>query len=74
MMKYKLNGTEYSLLYAIYAFPNIVLPFMNGLISDLIGFNALFFTFFILTIAQFIIWLSSNDNIITNRNDAFFYY
>ena len=61
--QYKLNGIEYNLLYSIYAFPNIILPFLNGSIADIIGFNSiLFLSFLLLTIAQFLIWISSDGN------------
>ena len=32
-----INSTEWSLLYSVYSFPNMVLPFFGGVMLDAIG-------------------------------------
>ena len=57
---YNLNGIQYTLIYAIYSYPNVILPFLNGNTSQTIGFNTmLLLSFCCIVLAQFIIWFSS---------------
>ena len=53
-----LNGFNYNLLYGVYSFPNIILPFLAGLIVDKLGsrIGVLLFAF-LLIIGQFFVLL-----------------
>merc|ERR1719242_726760 len=48
--KYDLTSIQYNMLYSIYAFPNIVLPFLGGVIMDKVGMDLVILFFFILIV------------------------
>ena len=43
---YDLSNVQYNLLYSVYAFPNMVLPAIAGVMSDKIGYDWLVIFFF----------------------------
>eukprot|EP01084_Bolivina_argentea_P225932 381711_1 len=50
---YNLSNVQYNLLYSIYAFPNMILPAISGVISDKIGYDWLVIFFFgLMVLAQ----------------------
>ena len=53
LKEYDLSNVQYNLLYSIYAFPNMVLPAISGVISDKIGYDWLVIFFFgLMVLAQ----------------------
>lgn len=46
----KLSSTQYNLLYSIYSFPNIILPFLGGLMVDRLGVRIGIFLFTLILI------------------------
>tara|TARA_B110000285_G_scaffold167097_1_gene186756 strand:+ start:224 stop:811 length:588 start_codon:yes stop_codon:yes gene_type:complete len=57
-----ISATEYGALYSVYSIPNLILPFVGGVIYDKIGirFGLLLFTFFV-CLGQYIFMLGSGD-------------
>jgi len=56
--QFDISATTWSLLYSVYSFPNMVLPFFGGVMLDKLGmrFGLILFTA-VLTIGQFIFFL-----------------
>eukprot|EP01084_Bolivina_argentea_P225934 381713_1 len=51
--EYGLSNVQYNLLYSTYCFPNMLLPFISGIISDKIGYDWLIIIFFgLMVLAQ----------------------
>ena len=51
--EYDLSNVQYNLLYSIYAFPNMILPAISGVLSDKIGYDWLVIFFFgLMVLAQ----------------------
>ena len=60
MSKYNLSNIQYNLLYSAYTFPNMILPFFSGILSDIFNADLMIIIFFIFIVIGQLIFIIGN--------------